>query len=300
MPSLSETSRYYNPRLLAQVGNMQLVARLVVEGMIAGLHRSPFHGFSVEFSEYRKYTAGDEIRHIDWKVWGKSDRLYIKRFEAETNLRAWLLLDASASMGYGRAGMTKLQYASYCAATLAYLMIRQQDAVGLVAFDETIRHFLPAGSTPQQYQNILRQLDAIEPGAKTDLSRAFHQLAERIRRRGLIIVFSDLFDSAEGVMRGLAHFRRKKHEVILFHVLDADEENFPFEDFIEFEDMETGQRMTVHGPSVAREYRKRFKGFLGEMQKRCGENAIEYVPLRTDQPLEVALRQYLAKRSRLG
>ena len=203
-------------------------------------------------------------------------------------------------MGFGGQELTKLQYSCYCAAALAYLMIRQQDAVGLVAFDASVRHFLAPKSSPQQLVDILTVLDGLDPSQQTNLSRSFHELAERIRRRGLIIVFSDFFDDPEEIMRGLAHFRHKKHEVIVFHVLDPHEEDFPYEDFVEFEDMETGQRLPVQARLVRREVRRNVEAFIDDLRRRCRDHAIEHVPVRTSEPVERMLLRYLGKRAKLG
>ncbi|NQU43056.1 DUF58 domain-containing protein, partial [bacterium] len=281
MPSLSQ-SRFYDPRLFAKVANLQLIARTVVEGMISGRHKSPFRGFSVEFSEYRKYTQGDDLKHIDWKVLAKSDKIYVKEFEAETNLRAYMLLDVSGSMGYGSGkNLTKLEYASYCLACLAYLMIRQQDAVGLVAFDDEIRSFLAPRNSPQHLRNIVMILEDLKAGRQTNLSESFHRLAERIHRRGLILVFSDFLDDPERIAAGLAHFRHKRHEVVLFHLIDPEEEDFSFREYVEFEDLETGTRLPVHARLTAGSYRQRFKEFLSDVKRRCAEINVEHVPLRT-------------------
>jgi uncharacterized protein (DUF58 family) len=293
--------KYYDPRLLAQVGNLELIARSVVEGMITGRHKSPFHGFSVEFSEYQKYSPGDDPKHIDWKVLAKSDRVYIKRFEAETNLRAYIVMDVSGSMRYHSAGqMPKYEYAAYCAAALSYLMVRQMDMVGLVAFDTDLKQFIAPRSSPAHLQMLLVALEKLEPQGETKISDSFHRLAERITRRGLVIVFSDFLDDPAAIVGGLSHFRHKKHEVLLFHILDPDEESFPFHDFLEFEDLETGQRVPAHGRLVGERYRKRFAEFRNELQRRCAEQGIEYAPLYTDKPIERALLEYLAKRSRLA
>ena len=300
MPTLAET-KYFDPKLFAKIGNLEMIARSVVEGTIAGRHKSPFHGFSVEFAEYREYSPGDDLKHVDWKVMAKTDKLYVKRFEAETNLRSYILIDVSGSMAFGSdEKMTKLDYAGYCAAAMSYLMIRQQDAVGLVAFDRTIRHFLAPRNSTTHLLDILTVLDRMEAREVTQISEAFHVLAERIRRRGLILVFSDFLDDPERVIGGLAHFRHKKHEIILFHVIDPAEQDFPYQDFVEFEDLETQQRLPVQTRLVARNYREKFNAFIQDLQRRCAEHAIEYVPLRTDRPVETALLQYIGKRMRLG
>jgi len=292
---------YLDPQLFAKVANLKLVARLVVEGVIAGLHRSPYHGFSVEFSEYRKYCIGDDLKNLDWKVFAKSDKYYIKTFQEETNLKCYLVLDTSGSMAFSDGKrLSKFQYACYCAAAMAYLMTRQQDAVGLVAFDRTIHTYLVPRSNPQHLRDILATLEKLRPSSETNISGAFHQLAERIKRRGLIIVFSDLLDDPEGMMTGLAHFRHKKHEVVVFHILDDNEVDFPYDDLVDFEDLETGKRLQVHARLLRDQVREKVAEFLRTIQGRCAEHAIDYVRLRTSLPIHLALINYLSKRSRLG
>jgi len=291
---------YLDPVLLSKLSNLNLVARLVVEGFITGLHRSPYQGFSVEFSEYRKYCPGDNLRHLDWKVLAKSDRYYIKRFQEETNLKATILLDASGSMGYKSGVLTKFQYACYAAASLAYLMIRQQDSVGLVVFDTDLRTFIAPHANPRHLKNILLALEQEKTGSETSLSSVFHTLAQRLKRRGLIIVLSDLFDDPEAVMHGLAHFRHKKHEVILFHILDPYEKEFPFEDLTEFLDIETGQTMPVYPRLIRESYIRECEKFCEEYRIRCAQHGIDYVQLITSIPLDILLVNYLSKRSRLG
>lgn len=292
---------YLDPQLFAKIANLQLVARLVVEGVIAGLHKSPYHGFSVEFSEYRKYCIGDDLKNLDWKVFGKCDKYYIKTFQEETNLKCYLVLDASGSMGFADdRRLSKFQYACYSAAAMAYLMIRQQDAVGLVAFDRTIHTYLVPKSSPQHLRDILTTLEALDASTETNISGAFHELAERIKRRGLIIVFSDLLDDPEGMITGLAHFRHKKHEVVVFHILDDNEIDFPYDDLIDFEDLETGKRLQVHARLLRKQVQTKVAEFLRDVQGRCAEHAIDYVRVRTSQPIHLPLINYLSKRSRLG
>ena len=221
--------RFLDPAALARVKNLSLLARGVVEGFVSGLHSSPYKGFSVEFAEHRKYSPGDNPRHLDWRILGRTDRLYIKQYEEETNLRAQILLDMSGSMSYGEPpAITKLEYASYLTAVLAYLMMRQQDAVGLTDFDSQIRLDMPARSSARHFDEMMKQLEAIKPGRKTDLGATLHRLADRFKRRCLIILISDLYDDPEAVDRALHHFRSKRHEVIVFHVLDRAELEFPF------------------------------------------------------------------------
>ena len=298
MPHTSKY-KYLDPTMLARVANLQLVARLVVEGMISGLHKSPHQGFSVEFAEYRQYQPGDDLRYLDWKVYAKKDRLYLKTFQEETNLKAYLLLDCSGSMGFGSGALTKFEYGAYLSAALSYLMIRQQDAVGLVAFDTGIRKFLSPRSSPQHLKDVLVSLESLRPSERTDTSKTFHDLAERFRRRGLIIVITDLFDDPEAVMQGLAHFRHKKHEVVLFHLLDRAEVDFPYDDLIEFEDMETGETIQVQSRMARAQVREAVETFMEDYRRRCADHRIDYVRVLTDRPVEQTLLSYLAKRSRL-
>jgi uncharacterized protein (DUF58 family) len=292
--------KYLKPEVVSRLKNMHLRARLVVEGFITGLHRSPYHGFSVEFSEYRQYMPGDEIRHIDWKVYGKTNRFYIKQFEEETNLKSYLLLDASGSMGYSSHLITKLEYASYLAAALTYLMIEQRDAVGLLTFDEKIRKYLPPRSIKSYLPQILHELEKIKCSEITDVASTFHEMAERIHRRGLVIILSDLYDEPENVISGLKHFRHKKHEVIVFHILDPMEINFNFNRNAQFKDMETGEVLTTQPWHIKADYQKRVKQFIENYKRQCRLNQIDYVSLDTSQDFDYALMEYLIKRKRIG
>lgn len=292
--------KYLKPEVVSRLKNMSLRARLVVEGFITGLHRSPYHGFSVEFSEYRQYMPGDEIRHIDWKVYGKTNRFYIKQFEEETNLKSYLLLDASGSMGYSSQHVTKLEYASYLAAALTYLMIEQRDAVGLVTFDKKIRKYLPPRSIKSYLPQILRELDQIKCGEVTDVATTFHEMAEQIHRRGLIVILSDLFDEPDRVISGLKHFRHKKHEVIVFHILDPMEINFDFKRNALFKDLETGEELTTQPWHIKTEYQKRVKQFIENYKRKCRSNQIDYISLDTSWDFDHALMEYLIKRKRIG
>ena len=292
--------KYLNPEIISRIKNMQLRARLIVEGFISGLHRSPYHGFSVEFSDYRHYMPGDEIRHIDWKVYGKTDRFYIKQFEEETNLKAYLLLDISGSMGYTSHKITKLEYASYLAAALSYLMIEQRDAVGLVSFDEKIRKYLSPRSIRSYQSQILKELDLIKCAHKTDTASPFHEMAERIHRRSLIIVLSDLLDDPEKVISGLKHFRHKHHEVIVFHILDPREIDFNFRRNALFKDLETGEKITTQPWHIRIDYRKLMKNFIENYKRQCRLNRIDYVLINTTMDFDRALMEYLLKRKRIG
>ena len=292
--------KYLRPDVVSRLSRLDLVARLVVEGFITGLHRSPYHGFSVEFSEYRPYMPGDPLRHIDWKVWGRTDRYYIKQFEEETNLRATLLLDVSESMNYASGEITKLRYAKYLAAALSYLMLIQRDAVGLVTFTETIDRYLPPRSVLSYLHVLLRELDQTKTGGGTHLSKVLHDMAERIKRRGLIILLSDLLDDPNDVLTALKHFRHRKHEVIVFHILDPRERRFDFKKDATFIDMETGEQVQSRPWHIRSEYRESMTDFIRRYKRECRQHRIDYVEIDTGQPFDVALFNYLAKRKRMG
>jgi uncharacterized protein (DUF58 family) len=265
----SHVSRYLDPAVVGKLENLELKARLIVEGYIAGLHRSPYHGFSVEFAEYRPYMPGDSIKTVDWKVYAKTDRTYVKVFEEETNLIANLLLDKSGSMGFPVDGITKLEYGSMLAASLAYLMIRQQDAVGLCMFDDAVRAMIPHRSVRKQLFHILQTLEGTTSGAKTSISPALHELAERMGRRGLVVLISDLMDDPEKVLMGLKHFRHRGHEVIVFHVLDPREMDIDYREAVEFEDMETGQKLRVEPAFLREQFGKDVRAWIDTLERGC-------------------------------
>lgn len=292
--------KYLKPEIVSKLKSMEMRARMVVEGFIAGLHKSPYHGFSVEFAEHRQYMPGDEIKHIDWKVLGKTDRFYVKQFEEETNLKSYLLLDASASMGYSSNGITKLQYASYLAAALTYLMIRQRDAVGLLTFDHKIRKYLPPRSIKSYLHLILKEFEKLESAEVTDVSNTFHEMAERINRRGLVVVLSDLYDDPDKIMLALKHFRHKKHEVIVFHILDPLEINFTFKKEAVFKDMETGEEISTQPWHIQREYQEKVKQFIDNYKRQCRQNQIDYALINTEMDFDRALIEYMIKRKRIG
>ncbi|OQX56970.1 DUF58 domain-containing protein [candidate division KSB1 bacterium] len=298
--STKQYRKFLRPEVVSKLANMTLRARLVVEGFIVGLHRSPYHGFSVEFAEHRQYMPGDEIKHLDWKVYGKTDRFYVKQFEEETNLKSYILLDASGSMGYASNAISKLNYASYLAAALTYLMLKQQDSVGLVIFDQKIRKYIPPRSISTYLTLILKELDKVKSSHLTNVSTAFHQLAERIKRRGLIIVLSDLFDEPERVLNGLKHFRHKKHEVIVFHILDPKERHFDFGGEVIFKDLETGEQILTQPWHIRQDYRQQMQDFLSFYRRQCLENRIDYVLMDTSEPFDKALFEYLIKRKKIG
>ncbi len=299
MPAEVNKRDFLQPETISKLENLSLVARLVVEGFIIGLHKSPYHGFSVEFAEHRPYMAGDEIKHIDWKLFGKTDRYYVKQFEEETNLKAYIILDASESMAFGSNGVNKLQYGSYLGAALTYLMLKQQDAVGLTLFDEGIRSFIPPSSRPSYLNVILSQMEDLETGGETDISGTLHEMAERIKRRGLIILISDLLDDPEDVLMGLKHFRHRKHEVIVFHIMDDQELNLDYDRQVELTDLESGQALTTDPRLIRNAYRNEIHKFIEKYRQECLSNHIDYIQLTTSQPFDLALTEYLHKRQRL-
>ena len=298
---IQDYKKYLQPDVVAKLANVELVARLVVEGFITGLHKSPYHGFSVEFAEHRQYMPGDEIRHIDWKIFGKTDRYYIKQFEEETNLKSYIIVDASRSMGFSSEGrLSKLDYASYVTAALAQLMVQQRDAVGLTLYDEKIRVHMPPHATKSYLREIMRQLETMQPGNKTGTANSLHEIAERIKRRGLVIILSDLFDKPAEVMSALRHFRHKKNEVIVMQVLDPLERSFAFGRDAVFKDLETAEELITQPVHIQKAYQEGMKEFLDSYKRSCRENNIDYVLLDTSTPFDVALFEYLHKRQRLG
>jgi uncharacterized protein (DUF58 family) len=292
--------RFLDPAVVSKLATMELRARLVVEGFVTGLHRSPYKGFSVEFAEHRQYMPGDPLKHLDWKVYAKTDRFYIKEYEEETNLRGYVLLDASASMAYSSGSVTKLEYSRYLSAALIYLMLKQQDSVGLLIFDEGAREFIPPRSSPTQLHLLLAELDRAQASAETDIGVVLHELAGRMRRRGLVILISDLLDDPERVMPGLKHFRHLKHEVVVFHVLDPAEAEFRFDADATFRDMETGELMTTETSSIRSDYLGAVQSWQAQLRRECAESRIDYVPILTSTPYDRALFSYLEKRKRLG
>jgi len=290
--------RFLDPAVLARLGTLELRARTIVEGFLSGLHRSPFKGFSVEFAEYRQYMPGDDLATIDWKVYARTDRHYVKKFEEETNLGCHILLDVSASMGYGSGAMTKLEYGSCLAASLAYLMNRQRDAIGLTAFDDRIVTMLPASARPGHLRSVLLTLDRLRLGSTTNVSKPLHQLADSLSKRGIVVLISDLLDDPERVIRGLKHFQFRGTDVIVFQVLDRDEIEFPFDRATRFEDLETRHEVTAVPIVVREEYRRRIGALIDLYRRELGAVGIDYHLLETSQPLELALLAYLSTRPR--
>jgi uncharacterized protein (DUF58 family) len=294
--------QYLDPKALARIGKVSLVARGVVEGFVSGLHKSPYHGFSVEFAEHREYTPGDPLKRIDWRAFGRTDRLFVKLFEDETNVRCYLLLDRSGSMAYRHpeSPMSKIEYGCYLAACLAYLMIRQQDSVGLVTFAAAKTAFIAPRSTPSHLRVLLEELEKLRAGGGSDLAKTFHDLAENIRRRSVIVILSDLLDDQKEVLKALHHFRHRKHEVILFHLLDHAEIEFPFTALADFIDMETGERIQIDPRYVRQEYLREMGEFCAGFKRETAQTLVEYVRVDTSRPFELMLAEYLARRQRLA
>ncbi len=299
--------RLLQPDALAKIHRLELIARGLVEGFFSGRHRSPYKGFSVEFAEHRQYVPGDDVRYLDWRVYGKSDRYYIKEFIEETNLRCVILLDASGSMKYRgeRAARTngqplsKFEYAQFLAASLAHLMMNQQDAVGLVTFDTKVRRYIPSRGRVSHLRIILEEIANTEPGKETALAPIFHDIAEQAHRRGLIIVISDLFDDPDELLTALHHFRYRKHEVLLLHVMAEEELVFPFDRWSQFRDLELAPRRVQLDPRTVRaEYLERVEAFVRQIERGCGQMDIDYAQLSTRHPFDAALAHYLAQRKR--
>ena len=293
------------PEVLSRLARLDLVAKTVVEGYITGLHKSPYHGFSTEFAEHRQYMPGDALRYLDWKVYGRTDRMYVKRFEEETNCKSHILLDVSGSMDFQHSGpVSKLRYGTMLAAALSYLMLRQRDAVGLVTFAEKMQTYLPPRSVQSQLTEILKVLTGVEAVGKTHAPGILHTLAERLAVRGLVILISDLvFDGGEDedadFIKGLKHFRHDGHEVIVFHVVDPSEMSFDFSGETRFVDLESGAGIATQPRLIREEYLARNRGRLSALIMQMHDVSVEYVELKTDVPFDRALTEYLAKRKRL-
>lgn len=301
MPSAPPTRdlRFLDPGVIARLGTMELKARTVVEGFLSGLHRSPYKGFSVEFAEYRQYLPGDDLTTLDWKVYARTDRHYVKKFEEETNLECHILLDQSASMAYrGAAPVSKLEYGSVLAGSLAFLMHRQRDATGLVAFDEQIRFRLPAASRPGHLHALLLALERLQPGRRSNVGRPLHQLAEGLMKRSLVVLISDLLDDPEPVIKGLRHLRYRGTDVVVFQVLDPNELTFPFTGAATFRDIETDEAVVADPARARTGYLRELAGLTLRYDRELRGAGIDYVQLDTSQPLDFALLAYLSARAR--
>lgn len=297
---MPDSRRFLHPETIQRISRLELRARHVVEGFLAGMHRSPYFGQSVEFLQHREYTAGDDLRFVDWKVWAKQDRYYVKQFEEDTNLRATLLVDVSASMRYGTGPLNKYEYASTVAASLAYLLLRQQDAVGCASFDERVRLATPQRTKRNHLESILQTLDVSEPRDKTEIYSILREVAETYPRRGLMVLVSDLFVEREPLLRGLKLLRSRGHDVLVFHVLDDDELDFPFNGPTRFEGLELPMALACNPRALREDYLTALEAYLGEVRRGCVALKIDYLLLRTRQPLDGALAAFLNHRAALA
>jgi uncharacterized protein (DUF58 family) len=290
---------YLQPDVIARAQVLGLKARTIVEGLRVGDHRSPYRGFSVEFVQHREYVPGDDIRHIDWKSYGRSERYTIKQYEQETNFVGHILLDASCSMLYGDGDTNKLEYAKVLAASLAYLIVHQRDSASLSIFDAGWRQQLPASGQPGHVQTILNTLESAEPRDKTAIGPLLHDLAQQVRRRGLVFLISDCFDEPDGLLDGLRHLRFQGHEVTVFHVLHPDELEFPFTGMIKFDGLEDPLQLLTRPQLIRPAYQRALKKYLSDMQAGCERHRCDYVLMNTSRPLDQALTEYLARRQRV-
>tara|TARA_Y100000768_G_scaffold341833_1_gene286515 strand:+ start:485 stop:1375 length:891 start_codon:yes stop_codon:yes gene_type:complete len=284
---------------LSNLENLHIKAKKVVEGFIVGLHRSPYHGFSVEFSDHRPYGLGDEVRHIDWKLWGKTDRFFVKRYEEETNLKAHLLIDCSQSMSYGSNDINKLEYAKILGASLSYMLIKNQDAVGLYAFDSKVKRIIQPKSTKGHLSTILSEIEKLEAANKTNIAQAIHECADKTHKKGLVIVISDLLDDENKILTSLKHLLYKGHEVIVFHILDNQEINLDFNDRVKFVDLENKDTIMADARQLKKIYKQKISQFIDFYKQNCFKKKIDYVNITTNQSLDFALSEYVMKRKKL-
>ena len=298
---MSSVEKYLKPEVIRQISRLDLRAKFIVKGFLQGLHASPFQGFSVEFSEHRKYTAGDDPNDIDWLVYAKTDKYYVKKFEAETNITGYLVMDLSRSMGYTyRQELTKFEYGICLAAALCYLMVHQQDPVGLITFDEKIRNSLPPKSKRAQIGTVLSILTNLKPSGQTDIGKSITQIVAMLRHRSLIMIFSDLFGDPEPIIHALRHLRHRGHDVILFHIMDEAEIHFPFDGMIDFEDPETQDRIQVDASSFRPDYLDEVEKFKEHYRQECFQSGIDYVEIDTSMQFDKALLEYLNRRKARG
>ena len=297
---LRDYKNLLDPSFISKLNSLELKARLVVEGFMVGMHKSPYHGFSVEFSEHRAYMQGDNLKDVDWKVFGKTEKYYIKQYEEETNLRSYIFLDTSNSMSYNSGNnISKLDYSLTLAAALSYLMVHQQDAVGLTLYSERINKFLPPKSSRAYLQEILKSLANIEPSSKTNTAASLNEAAEKIKRRGMVVIISDFFDDINFVLKALKHFSYNKNEVIVFQVLDPIEKTFSFGKDAIFKDLETGDEMTTQPYQIQKAYREAMGEFINRIKKECLNSNIDYNLIETSDPYNKALLRYIQKREKL-
>lgn len=295
---MAQSNNFIDPSVLATLDNLEMRARVIVEGFISGLHKSPKRGFSVEFTDYRHYIRGDDMRHVDWKLYGRTDKLYIKQYEDETNVRCFILLDSSASMGYASGSMSKLEYGRTLASALAYFIMRQKDAVGLITFDEKVRDYIPAKARQLHLLRILRSLNELQAGTTTDIVRPLTELAMTLNRKSLVILISDMLEDEQATIKALQQLRAMGNEVIVFHVLDDQELNFNFNESSEFIDMESAETHITSPAAVRNAYLENLNNYLNDCRKRCQSSGVDYCLLNTSQPLDKALASYLTRRTR--
>jgi uncharacterized protein (DUF58 family) len=293
---MRDSKRFLHPEAVKKIARLELRARHVVEGFLSGMHRSPYYGQSVEFRQHREYTAGDDLRHVDWKVWARQDRLYVKQYEADTNLRCTLLVDVSNSMRYGNGSLNKYEYACTIAASLAYLVLRQSDAVACVSFDQKLRRSVPFRNHRAHLNAIVDTLAVSDPADKTDLQDVMRRVAETYPRRGLVVLISDLLGDEQQTRRGLQLLRQQGHDILLFHVMDDDELDFPFNGVTRFEGLETDEQLTCNPRALREGYMEALRAYLDETRRLCAQQSIDYALLRTSQPLDVALSSFLSHR----
>jgi len=298
---MSTVEKYLKPEVIRQISRLDLRAQFIVKGFLHGLHASPFHGFSVEFSEHRKYTPGDDPKDIDWLVYAKTDKYYVKKFEAETNITGYLVMDLSRSMGYTyRRDLTKFEYAISLAAALCYLMIHQQDPVGLITFDEKIRASLPPRSKRTQLGNVLSLLARLQPTGQTEIAKSLVQIAAMLRHRSLVMLFSDLLAEPQPIFEALRRLRHGGHDVILFHILGEAEVNFPFDGVVEFEEPETNETLQIDATGFRGDYLEEIRGFRESYRRECFQTGMDYVPVDTSMQFDRALTEYLISRRGRG
>ena len=293
---MPDSKRFLHPEAIKRIARLDLRAQHIVEGFLSGMHRSPYFGQSVEFLQHREYAPGDDLRHVDWKVWARQDRLYIKQFEEDTNMRVNLLVDVSSSMAYGEGHLNKYEYAATIATSLAFLILKHQDAVGCLTFDDKVRAKIQTLSKKTQLASIIQSLEVNEPKDKTDLGNIFVQAAETYPRRGMMIVVSDLFGDVAATMKGLRLLRQRGHDILVFHVMDDDELEFPFTGPTRFEDMESDTRLNCNPKALREGYLEALQEFLDEVRRECAKNAIDYALVKTSDPLDAVLAQFLSRR----
>ncbi|MCB1670104.1 MAG: DUF58 domain-containing protein [Gammaproteobacteria bacterium] len=295
---MAESLNFLDPTVLASLDNLELRARVVVEGFLSGLHKSPKRGFSVEFNDYRNYYPGDDMRHVDWKLYARSEKFYIKQYEDETNVRCFIALDTSASMDYTSGGISKLEYARTLASALAYFIMRQRDAVGLITFDDRVREFIPAKCRQPHLIRILRSLSTLQSGNRTDVVKPLSDLASHLNKKSLVILITDLLDDESRVISALQNLRSMGNDVITFQIMDDAELNFPFNEASEFVDMESNETFITSPAAIREAYLKNLQEFLNYCRKQCQSSGVDYCLVNTSKPLDEALSSYISKRGR--